>query len=284
MNNFANPINPNNFNQMNPLANPALTLLNNLKQFPQNLQNIGQNNYPNIQQNYQTMTQNLDSNNLQKMSQPINPYPQVLQNLNLNYPQFDLNFSQQNNFQQQIQNTNNINNNNNNGNNNHHHHKSNYDQRMIMESAQRMNLSKYKTKPCRNYHSSTGCTRGDNCFFIHDPKFQGREIQNFDSRNYNRNFPLPINNLINQTLIPGFGFGNQFNVGQLGMGLQQIMGLNGNIISNMNNNNNNLGQNEEDMNRNNGFNMAQGQGVNMQGYDFGYLMQQGQQNMNNNMN
>ena len=157
---------------------------------------------------------------------------------------------------------------------------------MIMESAQRMNVTKYKTKPCRNYHSSTGCTRGDNCFFIHDPKFKGREILNFDSRNYNRNFPLPINNLINQTLIPGFGFGNQFNVGQLGMGLQQIMGLNGNIISNMNNNNNNnMGQNnEEDMNRNNGYNMAQGQGVKMQGYDFGYLMQQGQQNMNNNMN
>ena len=70
------------------------------------------------------------------------------------------------------------------------------------------------------------------------------------------------------------------------MGLQQIMGLNGNIISNMNNNNNNnMGQNnEEDMNRNNGYNMAQGQGVKLQGYDFGYLMQQGQQNMNNNMN
>ena len=30
--------------------------------------------------------------------------------------------------------------------------------------------------------------------------------------------------------------------------------------------------------------MAQGQGVKLQGYDFGYLMQQGQQNMNNNMN
>ena len=270
--NFANPINPNNFNQMNPLANPALTLLNNLKQFPQNLQNIGQNNYPNIQQNYQTMTQNLDSNNLQKMSQPINPYPQVLQNLNLNYPQFDLNFSQQNNFQQQIQNTNNINNNN--GNNNHHHHKSNYDQRMIMESAQRMNLSKYKTKPCRNYHSSTGCTRGDNCFFIHDPNFKGREIENFDPRNYQRDFPIQIGGFIPQTIMPGFG--NQY-MGQMGMGIQQMMGLAGNMgIPNMNNNMVQNNNEQEGMNRNNGFNSNQRQGMNLPSYDFGYAMQQGQ--------
>ena len=43
-----------------------------------------------------------------------------------------------------------------------------------------------------------------------------------------------------------------------------------------------MGQNNEEdgMNRNNGFNMAQGQTHNMQGYDFGYAMQQGQSNMN----
>ena len=284
MNNYANPIN---FNPMNPIQNPALTLLNNLKQFPQNQQNIPNiepNNYPNMNPNFQTIPQNPDPNTLLKLpsqtqgqnliSNPLQNYP------NINYAQFDPNLAalnQLNNFQPQLQN-----------NNNNNHQKTNYDQRMIMESAQRMNVTKYKTKPCRNYHSSTGCTRGDNCFFIHDPKFKGREIQNFDLRNYNRNFPLPINNLLNQTLIPGLAFGNQFNVGQLGMGLQQIMGLNGNIgIGNMNNiANNNMGQNNEDdgMNRNNGFNMSQGQTVNMQGYDFGYLMQQGQQNMNNNMN
>ena len=284
MNNYPNPIN---FNPMNPMQNPALALLNNLKQFPQTQQthpNIDPNNYNNLANNFQTIPQNPDPNNLIKLpsqTQGQNLMPNQMQNYpNISYNQFDPNFAalnQLNNYQAQLQNNNNNNNN---------HQKSNYDQRMIMESAQRMNVTKYKTKPCRNYHSSTGCTRGDNCFFIHDPKFKGREILNFDSRNYNRNFPLPINNLINQTLIPGFGFGNQFNVGQLGMGLQQIMGLNGNIISNMNNNNNNnMGQNnEEDMNRNNGYNIAQGQGVKMQGYDFGYLMQQGQQNMNNNMN
>ena len=275
MNNYANPIN---FNPMNPIANPALALLNNLKQFPQAPQtrpNIDPNNYNNMAQNFQTIQPSQSQTQGQNLiTNPMPNYP------NINYNQFDPNFvalNQLNNYQTQLQNNNNNSNN---------HQKSNYDQRMIMESAQRMNVTKYKTKPCRNYHSSTGCTRGDNCFFIHDPNFKGKEIQNFDSRNYNRNFPLPINNLINQTLIPGLGFGNQFNVGQLGMGLQQIMGLNGNMgIGNINNNTNNtMGQNEEDMNRNNGFNMAQGQGVNMQGYDFGYLMQQGQQNMNNNMN
>ena len=279
MNNYSNPIN---FNPMNPMANTALALLNNLKQFsnPQNNPNIDQNNYSNLNPNFQNMSQNTDPNNLLKLNSQTqvqnivaNPVPNFQ---NMNYNQFDPNFAalnQLNNFQQQLQN-----------NNNNNHQKTNFDQRMIMESAQRMNVTKYKTKPCRNYHSSTGCTRGDNCFFIHDPNFKGREIQNFDSRNYNRNFPLPINNLLTQTLIPGLGFGNQFNVGQLGMGLQQIMGMNGNMgMTNMNNNtNNNMGQNNEEdgMNRNNGFNMAQGQTHNMQGYDFGYAMQQGQSNMN----
>ena len=151
-----------------------------------------------------------------------------------------------------------------------------------MESAHRMNLAKYKTKPCRNYHSSTGCTRGDNCFFIHDPNFKGREIQNFDIRNYERNFPLQINNFIPQAMMTNLPFGNQFNPTQFGIGLQQMMGLAGNIgINNMNN----MGQNnEEEMNTNNNrFNMGQGQGMNMQ-YDFGFGMQPGQQNINNNMN
>ena len=281
MNNYPNPINPMNFNPMNPLANPALTLLNNLKQFPQNLQNIEQNNYANIQQNYQTIPPNLDPNNLQKIQQTINPNAQLLQNLNLNYPQFDLNFPQQNNYQNQIQNNNNnnLNINNNINNNNSHHHKSNYDQRMIMESAQRMNISKYKTKPCRNYHSSTGCTRGDNCFFIHDPNFKGREIENFDPRNYQRDFPIQIGGFIPQTIMPGFG--NQY-MGQMGMGIQQMMGLNMGIP----NMNNNMGQNnneQDGMNGNNGFGMTQmtqGQGMNLPGYDFGFAMQQGQQNIN----
>ena len=123
-----------------------------------------------------------------------------------------------------------------------------------MESAQRMNVAKYKTKPCRNYHSSTGCTRGDNCFFIHDPNYKGREIQNFDPRNYERNFPIQIPGFLPQ----GIGFsqiptipaqvGNQFTqMGQLGMNpmnfgmnLQQMMGLTGN----MNNLNQGINKNE----------------------------------------
>ena len=273
MNNYTNPIN---FNPINPVANPAFALLNNLKQFPpQNLPNIDQNNYQNLAQNFQAMQQqNTDANNLVKIPQSIVTNPVNLPNLN--YPQFDPNLAalnQINNYQQQIQNNNSINNN--------MHHKSNFDQRMIMESAQRMNVSKYKTKPCRNYHSSTGCTRGDNCFFIHDPNFKGREIQNFDPRNYERDFPIQIGGFMPQTIIPGFG--NQFNMRQFGMGIQQMVGLTGNI--GMNNMNNNTGQNnkeQEGMGGNNRFNI--GQGFNLQGYDIGFAMQQGQPGMNNNIN
>lgn len=32
----------------------------------------------------------------------------------------------------------------------------------------KMNLAKYKTKPCRNFSSKEGCTRGEKCHFIHD--------------------------------------------------------------------------------------------------------------------
>ena len=61
--------------------------------------------------------------------------------------------------------------------------------KMFLESISRMNLLKYKTKACRHYHSSVGCTRGENCFFVHDPQYKGVEIPNFDSRNYDKKFP-----------------------------------------------------------------------------------------------
>ena len=82
---------------------------------------------------------------------------------------------------------------------------------------------------------------------------------------------------IPQAIMPGFG--NQFNMGQI-MGIQQMMGLAGNM--GMPNMNNNMGQNnneQDTMNRNN-FNIAQGQGINMPGYDFGFGIQQ-QQNLQN---
>ena len=272
MNNYTNPIN---FNSMNP----NYQLLNNLKPIPQNLQNIENNNYPSIAQNFQTMPPNPDPNNIMKIYQTLGASIPPINNLQkMNYPQYDPNFAtvtQQNNIQQQLQNNNSINNNVQN--------KSNYDQRMIMESARRMNVSKYKTKPCRNYHSSTGCTRGDNCFFIHDPNFKGTEIQNFDPRNYQRDFPIQIGGLMPQTLITGFG--NQFNMGQFGMGIQQMMGLDGNLgMANMNTN---MGQNineQEGMVGNNRFNMGQAQEMNLRGFNMGFGIQQGQQNMNNNMN
>ena len=260
MTNYPNPIN---FNPINPVSNPALSLINNIKQFPPN---IDQNNI--LPQSYQPLQNQLQSNPQNIGINQIN-----IPNINMNYP-FDQNIAtmnQLNNFQQQLPN-NNVNQGNNNT-----HLKSNLDQRMIIESAQRMNLAKYKTKPCRNYHSSTGCTRGDNCFFIHDPYFKGREILNFDPRNYERDFPLQIQNFIPQGILSGLGgFGNQFNMGNFGMGIQPMMGLNGNM--GMNNINNNIGQSGNEL-MEQGRSMGIGMGMNIPGYDFNYGMQ-AQQNGN----
>jgi hypothetical protein len=255
MSNYPNLMN---FNNINQLQGAALSLLNNAKTLPQNLDQVNylnqtipninqsqnnisnQNNYnkPNIVQQ-QPNNQNLNiSNTITNLIPSINPMNNI-PNINFQGIEQNLNvINQLNNYQQQIQNNNNANRN-----------KSNIDQRMIMESAQRMNISKYKTKPCRNYHSSTGCTRGDNCFFIHDPNFKGREILNFDPRNYERSFPLQIQGMIPSTMgmnqIPNLApqIGNQiYQMGQMGMNpmnngliLQQMMGLTGNM--------NNLNQN-----------------------------------------
>ena len=243
-----------NFNDINQISGTALSLLNN-----PNMKSI-QPNIDQISYLSQTQTQNnITGQNANNFNKPLqqqtnqninNNIPNAMPNIplnniqNINYgidPNLNV-INQLNNYQQQFQNNaNNMNRN-----------KSNLDQRMILESAQRMNISKYKTKPCRNYHSSTGCTRGDNCFFIHDPNFKGREIQNFDLRNYERNFPLQI-----PAMLPGAmglaqmpnltpQLGNQiYQMQQMGMNpmnlglnlqqMQQMMGLSGNI--------NNLNQN-----------------------------------------
>ena len=39
----------------------------------------------------------------------------------------------------------------------------------------------YRTVPCRRFHSTDGCERGDNCHFIHDFQYQGRPIPNFQA-------------------------------------------------------------------------------------------------------
>jgi hypothetical protein len=243
-----------NFNNINQISGAALSLLNNPSMKP--IQpNIDQISYLSQVQTQNNITaQNANNFNKPIQQQPnqniSNNIPNAMPNIplnniqNINYgidPNLNV-INQLNNYQQQFQNNaNNMNRN-----------KSNLDQRMILESAQRMNISKYKTKPCRNYHSSTGCTRGDNCFFIHDPNFKGREIQNFDLRNYERNFPLQI-----PAMLPGAmglaqmpnltpQIGNQiYQMQQMGMSpmnlglnlqqMQQMMGLSGNI--------NNLNQN-----------------------------------------
>lgn len=40
---------------------------------------------------------------------------------------------------------------------------------------------KYRTEPCRNFHSSNGCTYGDNCHFIHDFNYAGKPIPDLDA-------------------------------------------------------------------------------------------------------
>ena len=268
MSNYPNLMN---FNNINQISGTALSLLNNANMKP--IQpNIDQISYLSQAQAQNNITaQNINNFNKPVQQQPNqninNNIPNALPNIPLNNMQ-NINYgidpnlnviNQLNNYQQQ-QLQNNANNMNRN--------KSNLDQRMILESAQRMNISKYKTKPCRNYHSSTGCTRGDNCFFIHDPNFKGREIQNFDLRNYERNFPLQIPGMLPGVMglsqMPNLTpqIGNQiYQMQQMGMNpmnlglnlqqVQQMMGLSGNI-NNLNQNMNKGDEGEvEQYNQNN---------------------------------
>ena len=326
MNNYPNIMNFNNINQLS-----SLSLLSNMKPLSQNLDQINylnqaitnqgqaqnninnQNNFnkQNIIQQQQTNNQNLNNNINNAIPNNITNIAPLTNLSNINIPGIDQNLgviNQINNYQQ-IQNNNNVNRN-----------KSNLDQRMIIESAQRMDLSKYKTKPCRNYHSSTGCTRGENCFFIHDPNFKGKEIINFDPRNYERNFPLQIRGVLPGTMgMPQMvnlqpQIGNQmYQIGQIGMNqmnlglnFQQMMGLTGNI-NNLNQNINKSGDEGEieQYNQNNMMNsgiiqnnlennmgvngMGVGlnnnefinQGMNLQGFDYNYGVGIQGQNMNN---
>ena len=238
MNQYPNLVNFNNINQM---AN-TLSFMNNYKPplpelpIPQNpilpptILNNSQNNF--INKNFEENNNNQNNNN----------------NMNLNN-----NFYNNNN---NIFNNSNMINNNIKQNNNNNNNSQGIDPRMFMESAQRMNLHKYKTKPCRNYHGTTGCTRGENCFFIHDPNYKGREIPNFDIRNYQRNLPIQLPNILTNPLTPQINtqLNNQFNplnMNPLNMGfnLQQMMNMAGNF-NNMNNQQNmNKAKEEEDMDK-----------------------------------
>jgi len=288
MNNFPGLMNLNNLNQI-PGGGGNMNLLNNPNKMQPNLEQINylnqgiQNQAQNPSNFPQTNPQNLNTiinNNIINTVPNINP---MINLPNINFTGFEQNLNvinQINNPQQHQMNAN--------------RNKSNLDQRMIMESAQRMNVSKYKTKPCRNYHSSTGCTRGENCFFIHDPEYKGREIQNFDPRNYERNFPiqflfqqgmgLPPMNAINAQM------GNQINqVNQLGMNPMNMGGFN--FQQMMDNPNQNMAKIDESgmMQYNNmDNNMAMinrqimEQGMNVQGYDFNYGVGMQGQTLNQN--
>ena len=50
------------------------------------------------------------------------------------------------------------------------------------------------------YHSEKGCNRGELCHFIHDPKYEGKEIPRFSTNNKFKKFPFlnpipPMNGL-----------------------------------------------------------------------------------------
>eukprot|EP00340_Litonotus_pictus_P012783 CAMPEP_0170536774 /NCGR_PEP_ID=MMETSP0209-20121228/102334_1 /TAXON_ID=665100 ORGANISM="Litonotus pictus, Strain P1" /NCGR_SAMPLE_ID=MMETSP0209 /ASSEMBLY_ACC=CAM_ASM_000301 /LENGTH=630 /DNA_ID=CAMNT_0010838175 /DNA_START=1593 /DNA_END=3485 /DNA_ORIENTATION=+ len=48
----------------------------------------------------------------------------------------------------------------------------------------KMDMTKYKTKPCKNYHGPDGCMRDIKCYFIHDPMYKGVDIPLFNPDNY----------------------------------------------------------------------------------------------------
>ncbi|CAD8065614.1 unnamed protein product [Paramecium sonneborni] len=66
-----------------------------------------------------------------------------------------------------------------------------FEQLQNINPTQAQRLRAYKTKHCHNYHSPIGCTRGDNCNFIHDSCFPGRSA------------PIPqYPNFLNKSLYP----------------------------------------------------------------------------------
>lgn len=120
-----------------------------------------------------------------------------------------------------------------------------------------MNTALYKTKPCKHYHGPAGCPRGDNCHFIHDPQYAGKEIPGFNIFNTNRNIN---NNIINTSIEE-----NSMNVGN-NLGDSNTITSDELNISGKNAQNNNLNlQNNNNafkINTNNNFNtyMPQMQG------------------------
>jgi hypothetical protein len=53
----------------------------------------------------------------------------------------------------------------------------------------------YKTVPCRLFHSTVGCSRGEFCHFIHDEKFAGKEIPQYELQKRKRP-PMPMQQMM----------------------------------------------------------------------------------------
>ena len=80
----------------------------------------------------------------------------------------------------------------------------NYKENSFTSLHPKMDVSRYKTKPCKKYHSMglDECTREDKCFFIHDPRYKGRDIPNFNPDDYREeqvNKPEFLKTMINNT-------------------------------------------------------------------------------------
>ncbi|CAD8069395.1 unnamed protein product [Paramecium sonneborni] len=61
--------------------------------------------------------------------------------------------------------------------------------------AQALRIRAYKTKNCHNFHSSTGCARGDNCNFIHDSRYPGRPAPTLQNPNFLNKTLYPLSNM-----------------------------------------------------------------------------------------
>lgn len=89
----------------------------------------------------------------------------------------------------------------------------------------------YRTKPCKNFHSPSGCNRGDRCHFIHDTDYPGVDVPNFKFSDKYANTGQIVNrptNASQYTFRPEETAKNSFTEGFLGQNSSsmgnQIMG------------------------------------------------------------
>ena len=60
----------------------------------------------------------------------------------------------------------------------------------------------YKTVPCRLYHSSLGCSRGEFCHFIHEKEYEGKDLPAEFWKNKRKKPESPYYGLYPQKMLP----------------------------------------------------------------------------------